>query len=295
LEITLTKVAIWFLWATLFYFLAGCLAFAGLMVRIFTGRHGGKTFEPIRSYIEHALHYCYDKGYIEIADKVSGDFIRFRKYVRDLGVFGLELIVSAASWNEDRQRKFETFCQENYPESSKGERGSPGDGMRVLVDCGWNADNAFRFAREIWTNCSGLTEQASYQLSTEGISESFDTIDRPGRPAPTEKAINARRLRGFRGFLSIVCAASWIILPIETLLSVGAPPEWTVALGTIAAGGSTAGLVYLAIYVISLVALLIANRLDSEPKPKFEGLHRIYVSVCGGSRGSFPSPWWSPG
>ena len=143
-----------------------------------------------------------------------------------------------------------------------------------LIDCKQDVDRAYDLALTIWTKILHLPIDNWYDRDMRGISifdELIDSPDHPGlRMSPEDYgsvsyddmkrilreqvALSPRDVFYVSGF-AVLAHISLIGLPVATLLSAGEPPDWTLALGDITLGGSTASLVFFLIYAFAYLML----------------------------------------
>ena len=159
--------------------------------------------------------------------------------------------------------------------------GAPRDVL--LIDCKQDVDRAYDLALTIWTKLFRLSPDNWYDRKIQDISFQDELIDSPDHPNLWPEAADGinydfvkQLLRDtvalspadvfFLSGLTLLAHISLIGLPAATLLSVSEPHDWTLVLGGITLGGSTASLVFFLIYVFAF--LMLRGFLDDKKKFK---------------------------
>ena len=267
--------AIWLVWAALVYFtvlLAYCVVFVAGRVSRF------ERFAAFDRWYEFLLRRGFDGAYIKLTDRKSDRFVRFRKYIHEIGVYGIELTFPASGWGLEFLPRLEAYCAENGLTYALDEPDAPGESDHMLVDCRKDAGQARDLARKIWVDFFGLSEDAMCQRESENLLDYDDLVDGPDYRRPSPERIHeirnlelaritkeVKRRTGKPGLslvgsvylfaLFVVWFVSAFGLTISTLNSTGAPPEWSIEIANIALGGGQASLAFFLLFLFSSVEM----------------------------------------
>ncbi len=243
-------------------------------------------FSEVKPWLAALLRKGYRGGHMRFSHETPDRSLRFRKYIREKADYGLELCIPGADDAAAYWPQVQAYCEETgLRHRMEGEDmdGAPGDVL--LIDCEQDVDLAYDLAVMIWTKVYHLSTESRYDRDMRGISIFDDLIDSPDHPGlkmspedygrvsyddmkrilREQMALSPRDLFQVMVF-GVLARISLIGLPIATLLSAGDPPDWTLALGDINLGGSTASLVFFLIYVFSF--LMLRGIIDEKKKFK---------------------------
>lgn len=137
------------------------------------------TFDDIRGNLEYLLRGGYNGGFVVFNFKGKERFIRFRKYIRAKGDYGLELSFPRADWSRVYFPRLVNFCGDNaIPYVVHPDTGD--DGMEFLrVDVGQDIDAAFRLVGGIVDEVFSIPRDTGYKVEHDAIDQTGALIDSP--------------------------------------------------------------------------------------------------------------------
>lgn len=251
-----------FLWLAPAYVLAGVA-----LVIIATEREPkpwrGKDFSDVKPWLETLLRSGYKGGHVLFAHGRSGRSLRFRKYIREKGDYGLELCFPKTDWATAYWPRLEAFCEETglrYRVETEVIDGSSNEAL--LIDCAQETDRAYDLALTIWTKFFDLPISGWFDREGHGVSVRDELIDVPDHAQMSEQEIRNHQwgktredLRKHVGIspggvfyasgLLVLDLVAIVGLPLATLMSIGDPPSWSVDVGNLTVGGGTTSLIFL--------------------------------------------------
>ncbi len=282
---SISDVMVGYLWAVLAYQLLD-LAKTFVTKRRKPDPWRSNDFSEVKPWLAALLRKGYQGGHMHFSHEKPDRSLRFRKYIREKADYGLELCFPRADGAAAYWPQLKTYCEETglrHRMEGQDSNGAPWDVL--LIDCEQDVDRAYDLALTIWTKIFHLSIDNWYDRDLRGISifdELVDSPDHPGlRMSPEDygsvnyddmKRILREQVALSPGDLvqvmvfGVLTHISLIGLPIATLLSAGDPPDWTLALGDIILGGSTASLVFFLIYVFAF--LMLRGFIDEKKKFK---------------------------
>ena len=240
-------------------------------------------FSEVKPWLVTLLRRGYAGGHVLIADDKPDRSFRFRKYIREKADYGLELCFSgadgAACWPQ-----LQAYCEETglrHRTAAEDSNGGPGDVL--VIDCEQDVERAYDLALTIWTKMFHLSADNWYHRKIQDVSFHDELVDSPDHTNPWpeyDHDINHDFLKRFLReavalspgeavrvmVFGMLAQISLIGLPIATLISTGDPPDWTLALGGVVLGGSTASLVFFLIFAFAF--LMLRGFLDDKKKFK---------------------------
>jgi hypothetical protein len=170
----------------------------------------------------------------------------------------------------------------------------------LQIDCGKDLRLAHALTREIWINVFGLTNRTNYKFESKDILPLDEIVDSPAYPRLTEEEIQKRqredaarqladtkrrsRLMGANfgcliGIVGLTIFVSMIGLSTTALAALGDSPDWSVTIGTVTASGSTASLVFFALYLFSYPILAFCRNTDLRIPSRAEATFRIVAQT----------------
>lgn len=262
--------AIWFLWAALVSIVGGWIAlFAKAVSR---GMFGVKRFRTCRSFAKDLLRRGYHDAHIVLTHKPTGRFVRFEKYIRFAGSYGIRLAVPETGWGQEYILRLRAYCEANGFTLSTPAAPSQDQASYTYIDCGMDAGRAWALASAIWTDLFGLSDSTRCKYEGNDILEFDDLVDSPAYPRYSREEAQKHAMRDIErqtgrplpscsyalGATTTVVAfmVASVGLPAATLLSIGSPPDWTMHLGSLSASGHSTSLTFWVIYLMSLAALV---------------------------------------
>ncbi len=262
-----------FLWLVPAYALAGVVS-VFIETEMAPTPWRGKDFSDVKTWLGILLRKGYQRGHILITHGPSGRSLRFRKYIRDKGNFGIELCFPKMDWATEYWPMIQAFCEKagrHYRVETETLDGSPNEVL--LIDCEQETDRAYDLALTIWTRFFNLPTRGWYEREGHGIAVRDELIDDPDQTRPSKQEKNEqlwtkvrKDLRDRAGIspegaiyasgLLVLGLFAIVGLPIATLNSIGDPPSWSVDAGILTVGGSTTSLIFFLMYLLIPVALL---------------------------------------
>jgi len=262
-----------FLWLVPAYTLAGVVSIF-IETEMAPTPWRGKEFSDVKSWLAILLRRGYQGGHILIAHGPSGRSLRFRKYIRDKGDYGLELCFPNTDWAAEYRPMIQDFCKKagrHYRVETETLDGSTNEVL--LIDCEQETDRAYDLALAIWTRFFDLPARGWYEREGHGIAVRDELIEDPDLTRPSKQEIGEQQwdkarkdLRDRAGIspggalyasgLLILGLIAIVGLPIATVISIGDPPSWSVDAGILAVGGSTTSLIFFLMYMLVGGALL---------------------------------------
>lgn len=256
-----------------------------------------RDFNEVKAWLSSLLRRGYDGGSVVFTHKKTDRSIGFRKYIVNDGGYGLELFVPQPTSFSVSIPKLKDCCEElgfGWRETEESPVGQTSEVL--LVDCARDVERAFDLAHRIWTGVFSLSTDTFYEREGSQISPHDELVDSRNHPKISDDEIrdeeyrrSAARIR--RDYsMSINAFASCFILPslsflfsilalpIAALLSMNRSPDWVITLGEITFGGSTASLVLLLVYCLSLVAYRRTNKWLNLPKSQKSRTQRIFAA-----------------
>lgn len=288
-----------FLWLAPLYALAGVAS-----VIIQTERSPTpwrrKDFADVKPWFAILLRRGYKGGHVLLVDAPSGRSLRFRKYIRAKGDYGLELCFPTADWATEYWQRIQAHCEEvglrNRVETEVMD-GSP-NGV-LLIDCERNTDRAYSLALTIWTEIFDLPIRGWYEREGDGISVRDELIDSPDHRRLTEQEVSELRWSKIRrdlrerigispagvyyvSGLMVLTMVAIVGLAFATLVSIGDPPSWSVEAGSLTVGGSIPSVIFFLLHIITWVALFRFIRRMKKPQMKASTLYEnLYMTGLG--------------
>lgn len=252
-------------------FMLGVMAWATVETVVYD-RRLYSDFTLTKAWLERVLRRGYDGGYLRLSHEPSGQFMRFRKYIRGKGDYGLECNCLGLDWLESTLHEAQSIAEEaGLPHRVEQLKTRNGSRNGVAIDFGQNAAAAYEVGASIWAGVFGLTLETPYKAISGGLSVVDELIDGPDHAPPLYslpakeqlKEWVARRRKAGEPSLAMILSSSALIIvvlisgigfPIAMLLSRGQAPDWSFQLGTIGLGGSTASLAFLVVLILSFWA-----------------------------------------
>ena len=234
--------------------------------------------EPNISDIEYLLRNLLLNGYggecLLVRHTRTGRFVRFEKQ-GDGGVGGgIALTFPEIRWGGRHLPRLRAYCDNHdlpIRPSSDHEVRRAGS---TQVDFGSDIAAAVALAKTIWTefyrydlgepqtctsgDCSTMAELTLPPAAEVSPKRQKERIARYWRAHARHSGLGWLGLNGFRAvfaFVGLGCVVAPFALPIATLLSIGEPPDWQVALGSVEAQGSAASLAFFILYIVSFAGL----------------------------------------
>ena len=239
----------------------------------------------VEKWLGPLLRRGYDGGYLRLRHEQSRQFMRFRKYIRGKGDYGLEIQCLGLDWLESAWQRAEVVAEDaGRPHRVELLKTSLGNKTGLIIDCGQDETVAFKIGKSIWAEVFGLSFETPYTAVWGGLSEVDELIDGPDHPPTLDslppsqrlKELDARMRRHGKPSLATVLLTAALTLvglisavgfPVAMLMSRGQGPDWHLHIGTISLGGSTASLTFLVVLVLSVWGVR-RLRTAKTPKPK---------------------------
>lgn len=231
-------------------------------------------FSDIDVWLRFLLRDGHDGQTILFRHRQSGRFIHFEKYADASGGGGIALVFPKIRWGKEYIERLHAYCESQelpYRTSAETETGTP-DFIRV--DLGNDVKKAFELSRAIWHDFFGYGEHDRQNRTVDDVLTVAELMAVPQRHLSRseyyERFCCKTRARlkhvglswlgpfGFAGVFVIAGFSTVIMLvglPVSTLLSLGDPSDWQVAVGPIQAQGSSSSLTFLFVYLVSYETL----------------------------------------
>lgn len=222
-------------------------------------------FSQVEASIARLLRSGFNDAILVVQNTGSKRFIQFRKYIHDVGNFGIELGFPHVAWAEDYFPKLRAHCEENdIPYRIRTE--PPGSNQEFLyVNCGQDVHMAQGLARAIWTRIFGLSEHAQHRIQQYRVHMFGNVVNRPEQ-GPLSFKLGWLHKKGTEppslsavilvGFLTILRPIAFLGLLIVLLSSVDEAPDWSLELGDMILSGTSVSLVFFCLFVVSIWARL---------------------------------------
>jgi hypothetical protein len=256
----------WLITAYFWLFLAFVLGGLGWVI-VSTVRDDGPCldFALTKRWLKDLLRRGYDGGYLYLEHAQSCQFMRFRKYIRGKGDYGLELRCLGLDWLESAWRNVQVVAERaERPHRVELIETKICGRNAFVIDCGPDTAVAYEIGTSVWTDVFGLTGETPYHVRSGRWSTLDELIDGPDHPPPLDdyppemrlKEMDARlrkaglpsMARTFSGVaLFMISLISAVGFPIAMLASRGEAPDWSYPFGAIAFGGSAASLIWLVV------------------------------------------------
>lgn len=265
---TISAIAIGFLWVALALPMGFLVCACSFMIWGAYANTRYTDFSDVKGELERLLHRGYHDGTLKISQRADCGALQFRKYIRAKGDYGIVLLVPR-NWRPDQTRKLQTYCAANGLEIAPFTLAGDGPAEQH-VDCGLDVDGAHALACAVWTDIFGLAEKARRRFKTQNVVAFDALIDDPDQSdRELEDSQRNKNLltwtkykrhdrqsgqpgAGLSTILVITLLTASIGLPLTTLLSLGTPPDWTIALGSSTLSGGTSSVAFLLIYLATL-------------------------------------------
>ncbi len=202
----------------------------------------------------------------------SGRFLHFEKYADAGG--GIALTFPEIRWGREFVARLKAYCDDHglpYRDSTAAGRGAEGC---ARIDVGNNLERALALSRTIWHDFFGYGEHDGHNRAVDDLLNPAEMMAVPQRALSRSEQIERfcakTRARlshiglswlGLFGFAAALLVAGLstiamlIGLPAATLLSLGDPPDWQIAIGPIQAQGSNVSLTFLIVYLVSYLSM----------------------------------------
>ncbi len=229
-----------------------------------------RDFARIETSIACLLQSGFRSAQVTVRHEDSKRQFEFKKYIRDVGDYGLELILPAYKWARNYLPKVQAYCEESgIPYRIRPKR-SPRSREVLFVDCGRDLETARVLARKVWTEIFELPDNAFYRVDAYGISPHGELVDRPEQKPMAFAQWWHQTYRNSEDPFDrtpggCVIRSLWVIsfpiiffgLLISVIGSHGEPADWFVGLAETTLSGSTAGLVFFSLYLANVALVLL--------------------------------------
>jgi hypothetical protein len=236
-------------------------------------------FSQVEAGIARLLRSGFDEAILVVQNVGFERFIQFRKYIRDVGDFGIELGFPDVAWSQKYFAKLRAHCEENGIPYRIGTQSDHGDNEFLLVDCGQDLQMAQGLARAIWTKVFGLSEHSRHRIQQYRVHMLGDVVDRPDQEPHSFKwgwlhrngtgppSLSALVLFGL---LTMLRPIAFFGLLISLLSSVGEAPDWTLELGGMVLSGTAGSLVFFCLFLVGIWARLYFRTANRHPRTWFD-------------------------
>ena len=266
---------------------------AGIIVPVIWDSY---DFSQMRTWLESLLRRGYDGGAVVFTHKPTGRYLRFRKYIRPRGEYGLELCFPKVAWSAPHLPPLEAYCAETGLACRFESLKSMGRSLdHLVIGCEQDPDRAFNLALKIWTEYFGLPLRARFKLATFDLSYHDELIDSPAHPRISLKEMSGRQRHqlyqkileptglsiadaNFALVLVIAQIVAMIAVSIATALSATEPPDWSFSLGGVTFGGSTSSLAFFAGHLCASAGVLWLRYKFKLPGQKMSRLEDLYFA-----------------
>lgn len=222
-----------------------------------------RDFSPVEGNIARLVRRGFKDALLVIRDPGTGRFIQFRKYIRAVDDFGIELGLPDVAWSRNYFPKLRAHCEENGIPYRIRTQAEPDDIEFLLVDCGQDLGMAQGLARVIWTRIFGLSEDAPHDTRQYRLHMLANVVNRP-EPGPRSFKLGWLHKKGTEppsfgaaglvSLLMILGPVALFGLLIALLSGVGEAPDWAVELGDTILSGTSGSLVFFWLFLVSIWA-----------------------------------------
>jgi len=218
---TASTVLIAYLWAALAYHVAGHGLFAFYRARkISPMTH--KDFSKDDVWFGRLQIYGVHGACLTFTHHRTTRVLSVYKHSPNAHERELVLVLRAADVTQDGLARLRTFC-DRHQLSLETRKEDTGDETETIhVSCGNSTVDAHDLAVEIWTKIFHVRTKSEYALKVSGLNFTHPKL------VPLDWPV----------------AISFVGLAVSTLLSIGAPPNWTASLGRANLTGSIASLLF---------------------------------------------------
>ncbi len=244
-----------------------------------------RDFSRIEPTISQLLRSGFRSGQVTIRHEDSKHRLEFRKYIHDVGDYGIELVLPAYKWARKYLPSVQAYCDENgIPYRIRPKR-KPRSREVLFVDCGRDSAAAYALAREVWLEIFGLPQNAFFDVDAYGISSYGELVDQPDQKPMSlgdiwRDTVGKSESPFARTPAGCAVKSLWLLslpvvflgLLISVIASHGEAAEWSIALADTKLSGSTAGLIFLCLYLAN-VALCTILGISGDQRLRPE--HRI--------------------
>ncbi len=218
--------------------------------------------------------------------------LEFRKYFRETGEFGIDLIVPEDISSSDHFAEVRDFCIKNGYSFRQGPQESADAPKTIAIDCAHDVNAAVHLTETIWKRFFGLSETVPRRFTPNNVSPFGELVDHPA-----QKMMSTRDGWKYKQeqagqppnepegcgtvLLLIGYGLTFLTLFILTIASHGDIPDWSFQLGKLPLGGSVESLILICLYP----AIVVHSR----------RIYRRSVSKPAGIRPSWLAaimPWW---
>ena len=111
--------------------------------------------------------------------KSSRRRIHFKKYIREPGDYGIELVFTKHKWASDYFVQLQTYCEHNEIPYRIRPRRTPRAWAVLFVDCERDVALAVKLVRYVWAEIFNLPEDEPREVGCHSISPFGEVVDRP--------------------------------------------------------------------------------------------------------------------
>lgn len=142
-------------------------------------KYGRYSLDDLRSSLAYLLRCGLDGGSMTITFKPLEKSIRFQKYIRSKGDYGIEFSFPGADWSSPYFPVLKDYCVEKGMDFRMVEE--EGDGRNPTetfhVDFGKNIERANEFSIHVINDILGIPEDAKFNGSGSGYSKKSQLTD----------------------------------------------------------------------------------------------------------------------
>lgn len=229
-----------------------------------------RDFSRVEPRISLLLRSGFRSAQVTIRHEDSKRYLEFKKYIRGVGDYGIELVLPSYKWAREYLPRVQAYCDENEISYRIRPKCKPRSREVLSVDCGRDPETAHALARKVWFEIFGLPKEAFFDVSAHGISPYGETVDHPDREPMTfgrwwRQTFRNSEDPSLRSPTGCVIKLLWVIsmwvvffgLLISVIGSHGEPADWSLSLAGATLSGSTAGLIFLCLYLTNVALVLL--------------------------------------
>ena len=216
--------------------------------------------------ISRLLKIGYEGASLVLTLKKSKLHIKFSKYIREEGIYGIELEFPNTDWTKEDASKLQEHCAANGLKFRVAADGSSHAAELLYVDCEKDSDKAAGLARFILSTIFGKSTNSLFYETYTNMSQLNELVDKPGQQPGTvieEFAQIGEAIHEHSGMpvshmykmysYCLVMLVGAVALVIETILTMGEDPDWSFDVVGVAVNGSVGDVAYTAILIVGFL------------------------------------------
>jgi hypothetical protein len=136
------------------------------------------TLETIEKPIKDLLKRGYDGGFLILSVSRSKCFVQLRKYIKESGLYGIELCFPNANWSAQYFEALIDFCIREDIEYLIAKENTDGPLEFLYIDFNRDIQKAHRYIKKIFKEILGVDENVKLYSRLENASVEDKLIDK---------------------------------------------------------------------------------------------------------------------